>query len=55
MFDILPKIYLLKSEINLNSLDFFYLNEPKSWQLKILNELGIPKKNYYLAKKINIF
>jgi len=51
MFDILPKIYLLKSEINLNSLDFFYLNEPKSWQLKILNELGIPKKKLLSSKK----
>jgi len=51
MFDILPKIYLLKSEINLNSLDFFYLNEPKSWQIKILNKLGIPKKKLLSSKK----
>jgi len=51
IFDILPKIYLLKSEIDLNSLDFFYLNEPKLWQIKILNELGIPKKKLLSSEK----
>jgi len=51
IFDILPKIYLLKSEIDLNSLDFFYLNEPKNWQIKILNELGIQKEKLLSSKK----
>jgi hypothetical protein len=51
IFDILPKIYLLKSELDLNSFDFFYLNEPKNWQIKILNELDIPKKKLLSSKK----
>ncbi len=44
IFDILPKIYLLKSVIKLNQIDYFYLVNPKPWQVQILNLLGINSK-----------
>ena len=45
IFDILPKIYLLNSKINLKKIDYFYVSDLKSWQIKIFNIIGIKKKN----------
>ena len=51
MFDILPKLYLLKSKINLKKINYFYVSRPKKWQLKIFNILGIKKEKLLSSKK----
>ena len=53
MFDVVPKIYLLNSKIDLNKIDFFYIANPKKWQIKILKDLGIPKDKLLSSKKYN--
>ena len=53
IFDIIPKIYLLKSRINLNQIDYFYISDPKIWQIKILKSLGISKNKLLNSKKFN--
>ena len=35
IFDILPKLYLLNSKIDFKKIDFFYVSNPKKWQIKI--------------------
>jgi capsular polysaccharide biosynthesis protein len=52
LFDIIPKIYLLNSKIDINKIDYFYVTNPKKWQIKIFNILGINKKKL-LSSKIN--
>ncbi len=51
IFDILPKIYLLNSKIDLNKIDYFYVSDPKKWQIKIFGILGIGKKKLLSSKK----
>ena len=51
IFDILPKIYLLSSKIDLKKIDYFYVTDPKRWQVKILNILGINDKKLLSSKK----
>ena len=51
MFDILPKIYLFNSKIDLGTIDYFYVSDPKKWQIKIFNILGINKKKLLSSKK----
>ncbi len=53
IFDIIPKIYLLSSKINLKEIDFFYIPDPKIWQIKILKFLGINKEKLLDSKKNN--
>ncbi len=52
IFDIIPKIYLLKTKKEFHSINYFYLNNPKEWQIKILKKLGI-KKYKILNSKIH--
>ena len=53
LFDILPKIYLLSSKIDLKEIDHFYVSEPKQWQIKIFGKLGISKSKLLSSKKYN--
>tara|TARA_B100001175_G_C19467456_1_gene619892 strand:+ start:465 stop:1562 length:1098 start_codon:yes stop_codon:yes gene_type:complete len=50
LFDIVPKIYLLKTKINLNKIDYFYVSDPKKWQINIFKILGIDKKKLLSSK-----
>ncbi len=52
IFDILPKIYLLSLNIDLKKIDYFYVTDPKKWQVKIFNIFGINKKKL-LSSKLN--
>ena len=51
IFDILPKIYLLNSKIDLKKVDYFYVSDPKKWQIKIFGILGINKKKLLSSKE----
>ncbi len=51
IFDIVPKIYLLSSKINLKEIDYFYIADPKNWQIQILKNLGINKDKLLSSKK----
>jgi capsular polysaccharide biosynthesis protein len=53
IFDIIPKIYLVSSKINLKNIDYFFINDPKDWQINILNILGINKRKLLSSKKNN--
>ena len=53
MFDILPKIYLFKSQIDLKNINYFYLSDPKKWQINILKLIGIQKKKILSSKIYN--
>ena len=53
MFDIIPKIFILKSKINLSRVDYYYVSKPKKWQIKIFNLVGIKYKNLLDSKKYN--
>ena len=53
MFDIIPKIYLVSSIINLKEIDYFYVTDPSDWQIKIFKILGIDKKKLLSSKKNN--
>ena len=53
MFDIIPKIYLLNSKINLDKIDYFYIANPKKWQIRILKNLGITEDKLLSSKKYN--
>tara|TARA_B100000900_G_scaffold410328_1_gene427945 strand:- start:98 stop:1198 length:1101 start_codon:yes stop_codon:yes gene_type:complete len=44
MFDIIPKIFILKSKKDLSEIDFYYVSSPKKWQIKIFNMIGIKYK-----------
>lgn len=50
IFDILPKIYLLNSIIDLKKINYFYVTDPKKWQIKIFNILGISQKKLLSSK-----
>ena len=53
LFDIIPKIYLLNSKINLDKIDYFYIANPKKWQIRILKNLGITEDKLLSSKKYN--
>ncbi len=53
VFDIIPKIFILKSKINLSKIDFYYVSDPKKWQIKIFNMIGVKYKNLLSSKKYN--
>ena len=53
IFDIIPKLYLLGSKINLNEIDYFYISDPKNWQIRLLKTLGIHKNKLLSSKKYN--
>ena len=53
IFDIIPKIYLLSSKISLDKIDYFYIADPKNWQIKILKTLGIYENKLLSSKKHN--
>jgi len=52
IFDILPKIYLLNSKIDIKKIDYFYLLGAYKWQIDILKILGIKEKKI-INSKIN--
>ena len=51
IFDILPKIYLLSSKIDLQKINYFYVSDPNKLQIKIFSILGINKKKLLSSKK----
>jgi hypothetical protein len=51
IFDILPKLYLLNSKIDFKKIDFFYVSNPKKWQIKIFKILGINENRLLSSKK----
>lgn len=53
LFDIIPKIYLISSKINLKEIDYFYISDPREWQIEILRILGINKNKLISSKKHN--
>ena len=53
IFDIIPKIFILKSKINLSKIDFYYVSNPKKWQIKIFDMIGIKYKNLLSSEKYN--
>ena len=53
MFDIIPKIFILKSKINLSKVDYYYVSKPRKWQIKIFNLVGIKYKNLLDSNKYN--
>ncbi len=53
IFDILPKIYILKSKINLSEINFFYVSNIRLWQIKIFNLIGIKNKKLLDSEKFN--
>ena len=53
LFDIIPKIYLINLKIDLKKIDYFYVSDPKEWQIKIFKILGIGEKKLLSSKKNN--
>tara|TARA_Y100000768_G_C23932347_1_gene660773 strand:+ start:109 stop:1209 length:1101 start_codon:yes stop_codon:yes gene_type:complete len=53
IFDIIPKIYILKSVINISKIDFFYVSNIKLWQLKIFKFVGIKDEKLLDSEKFN--
>ena len=51
LFDIVAKIHLIKAKIDLREIDFFYLAEPKKYQLQILKFFGINKNKLISSKR----
>jgi capsular polysaccharide biosynthesis protein len=51
IFDLLPKIYLLKKKIPLESINYFYVPEIKDWQKKIYSLFCIEKAKLIDSKK----
>ena len=51
MFDILPRIFIAKSFLNLNEIDYFLLNKKIEWQINILKIIGVSSKKIIDAKK----
>jgi len=51
MCDILPKIWLAKSIINLDQIDYFLVNKKIDWQVNIFELLGINSKKILPADK----
>ena len=53
LFDIVPKIYLLTLKIDLKKINYFYVSDPKKWQIKIFKILGIGEEKLLSSKKNN--
>ena len=53
LFDIIPKIYLINLKTDLKKIDYFYVSDPKKWQIKIFKILGIGEKKLLSSKKNN--
>jgi len=51
MFDILPRIKLIKNIKNLKDIDYFYFPELKKWQIDTLSVFKIPKNKFINSKK----
>ena len=51
MFDVIPKIHLLIVKKRINFIDYFYITNPRKWQIKILKKLGI-RENKILNSKV---
>ena len=51
IFDILPKLYLLKLKVDLKKIDYFYVSEPKNWQINIFKKFGIKEKKLLSSNK----
>ena len=51
IFDIIPKIYLLKKNLPIEIIDYFYVPEIKSWQKKIYLLFDINEKKLIDSKK----
>ena len=51
IFDILPKLYLLKLKIDLNQIDYFYVSKPKDWQINIFKKFGIKEEKLLSSSK----
>jgi len=52
LFDILPKIIITQSSINLNKIDYFYMPELQEFQRRTLSLLGIKNFKIINSKKI---
>ena len=50
IFDIVPRIYISQKKIK-KKIDFYYVANPQSWQIKIFNFLGISKKKLINSSK----
>ena len=53
IFDIIPKIHLLIYKKKLKDVDYFYLTNPKKWQIVILKILGIMENKIIDSKIYN--
>ncbi|MFL2901878.1 MAG: glycosyltransferase family 61 protein [Candidatus Pelagibacter sp.] len=53
LFDIVPKIYLLTLKIDLKKINYFYVSDPKKWQIKIFKILGIGEEKLLSSKRNN--
>ena len=51
MFDILPRLQLIKKVINIKNINYFYFPELKKWQKDTLSILKIPKNKFIDSKK----
>jgi capsular polysaccharide biosynthesis protein len=51
LFDFLPKIYICSKNYNISKIDYFYLSEPQTFQVKLLNFFKI-KKNQIINSKL---
>ena len=51
LFDIIAKIHLVRAKISLKEIDFFYLAEPKKYQIQILKFFGIKKSKLISSKR----
>ena len=51
IFDLIPKIYLLKKELSLENIDYFYVPEIKEWQKKIYSLFSIKESKLIDSKK----
>ncbi len=51
LFDIVAKIHLIRTKINLKEIDFFYLSEPKKYQIQILKFFGISRSKLISSKR----
>jgi len=51
IFDILPKIYLLNCLIDLKKINYFYVSDPKEWQIDIFSILGISAEKLLSSRK----
>jgi capsular polysaccharide biosynthesis protein len=51
LFDLLPKIYICSKNYNISKINYFYLSEPQTFQIKLLNFFKIKKNQIISSKK----